>query len=489
MNAGFHRARKTKMTYDDIKALAAQGESERLELKQATNARNEATRAVCAMLNQDGGHVVFGVTPSGEVKGQEVSEHTIEKLSREVMSIDPQPELSVQRVAVPGRDREVLYIEVAKGRERPYRYEGQAYRRVGNSTIVLDSRKQNWLFLESEHEKVRWENQPAEGWTIDDLDEDRIQAIVSMSLDKHRLSDPGERKIPNLLQRLKVLKDGKLLRAAAVLFGKADRLEEDMPQCKLRIGRIPNTEQLEFLDNRQFHGNAFDLLDVAMDYLTKTLPIAGRFDGGIRRIDIPAYPPLAVREAMANALCHRDYSNMTGGSIRFALYDDRLEIMSPGPLHFDMDEEKLLESHDSRPWNPLIAKVFYRCGIIEEWGIGISEMVRQVEMAGLLPPRITETGENVAVCFWADAAQQPQEVEQRETLLRHDMSGFSVSQKAVLDLLERSKEPMSRKEILADLKLNISDRQLRRILFFLKQRGLINSTGRSRSVLWEYSQN
>ena len=112
---------------------------------------------------------------------------------------------------------------------------------------------------------------------------------------------------------------------------------------------------MEFLDNRQFNGNAFTLLANAERFLRDTLPIAGRFEQDrFERIDEPLYPPLATREALANALCHRDYS-IGGGSVGIAVYDDRLEVTSSGSLHFGLTPENLFAPHESRPWNPLIA--------------------------------------------------------------------------------------------------------------------------------------
>ena len=83
------------------------------------------------------------------------------------------------------------------------------------------------------------------------------------------------------------------------------------------------------------------------------------------RIDEPLYPPLATREALAKALCNRDYA-MGGGSIGLAVYDDRLEVTSPGPLHFGLTPDDLFSPHESRPWNPLIARTLYRRVIIDE---------------------------------------------------------------------------------------------------------------------------
>lgn len=173
----------------------------------------------------------------------------------------------------------------------------------------------------------------------------------------------------------------------------------EYPQCLLRVARFKGEDKTEFLDNRQFRGHAIDLLLKAQRFLIEHVPVAGRIvPKRLERIDEPLYPPLAVREALANAICHRDYS-MGGGSIGVALYDDRLEVTSSGPLHFDLTSAALFEPHESLPWNPLIASVFYRRGIIETWGRGTLKMVELAEKAGLPRPEIEETAGAVVVRF------------------------------------------------------------------------------------------
>jgi ATP-dependent DNA helicase RecG len=84
-------------------------------------------------------------------------------------------------------------------------------------------------------------------------------------------------------------------------------------------------------------------------------------------VDDPLYPPPALREALANALCHWDYA-AAGGSVSIAIFDDRIEIASTGALLFGLKPDDLLRPHGSRPWNPLVAQTFFRRGIIEQWG-------------------------------------------------------------------------------------------------------------------------
>lgn len=113
------------MTPDQITALAATGESEVLEFKSTTGTRREALRTVCAMLNQRGGHVLFGVAPTGNVVGQQVSERTIEEVSAEIQQIDPPAFPAIERVPIAG-DREVIVIGATQGPARPYVYRGNA---------------------------------------------------------------------------------------------------------------------------------------------------------------------------------------------------------------------------------------------------------------------------------------------------------------------------------------------------------------------------
>lgn len=106
------------------------------------------------------------------------------------------------------------------------------------------------------------------------------------------------------------------------------------------------------------------------------------------REDTPLLPTEAIREALANAFVHRDYA-IAGGAVSVALFDDRLEVISSGDLHFGLTPESLFREHESRPWNPMIAQTFYKRGIIETWGRGTLKIGRLMRDAGLKPPTVT----------------------------------------------------------------------------------------------------
>ena len=463
------------MISDHVTTLTASGESETLEFKATTGTRREAAMTVCAFLNQGGGQVLFGITPDGVVAGQQVSERTIEELSAELQRIDPPAFPEIERVPVDG-DREVVVVSTGQGASRPYTYRGTAYRRVGNTTLAMSADEYNRMLFERMHSEQRWENQPAVGWSIDDLDEAEIRRTVAEAVRRGRLEEPVGGEPSDLLRGLGLLRDDVLLRAAAVLFGSTERLEFEMPQCLLRVARFRGTDRMEFLDNRQFNGNAFTLLTNAERFLRDTLPIAGRFEQDrFERIDEPLYPPLATREALANALCHRDYS-IGGGSVGIAVYDDRLEITSSGPLHFGLTPEKLFVPHESRPWNPLIARTFYRRGIIEEWGSGTLKMADMASKAGLPVPEIDDDGGAVTVRF-----RHSQFVPRTISI---DVSEPEGRREMILALLDGADEGLTRREIHTRLGSGVSERQVRTTLEELRDSGLVTSTARGPLTRW-----
>ena len=462
------------LTNDQITTLTASGESETLEFKASTGLRREAAMTVCAFLNQRGGQVLFGVRDNGEVVGQQVGGQTIEDLSAELGRIEPPAFPHIERIGV-GADREVIVVRTGQGASRPYTYRGTAYRRVGNTTLAMSADEYNRMLFERMHSEQRWENQPADGWSVSDLDRVEIDRTVAESVRRGRLGEPLSRDPSDMLRGLGLLRDDVLLRAAVVLFGSPERLEIDMPQCLLRVARFRGVDRMEFLDNRQFNGNAFTLFGDAEKFLRDTLPIAGRFeDDRFERIDEPLYPPLATREAIANALCHRDYS-IGGGSVGIAVYDDRLEVTSSGSLHFGLTPEMLFSPHESRPWNPLIARTFYRRGIIEEWGIGTLKMADLARGAGLPPPEIADEGGAVTVRFRPGQYVAATGISVSNPAERRD---------AILGLLGTADEGLSRREIHALLGSGVSERQVRRELTALSNMGLIASTGRGPLTRW-----
>lgn len=462
------------MKIGEIERLAAAGESETLELKRSTGERRTGVRAVCAMLNHRGGRVLFGVAPDGRVLGQTVNDRTIERLVEELREIDPPAFPNIDRIATSG-GLEVVVVTVPIVPHQPYSYRGKAWRRVGNTSQPMSRDEYNRVLLERLHGQHRWENEPVPDWTVDDLDVNEIVRTLDEAIRRGRAVDPGTRDPGALLRGFNLIRGDDLLRAAVVLFGRSERLEGEYPQCMLRVAKFRGTDRTEFLDNRQFHGNTFDLLGRAERFFRENLPIAGRIEPGVfERVDDPLYPPVALREALANAICHRDYS-IGGGSVAAAIYDDRLEVTSSGNLHFGLTAEALFAPHESLPWNPLIARVFYRRGIIEQWGRGTIRMAELATSAGLSEPEIEAAGGGVTVRFRPKEYVPPRRVERTVT----------ERQRAILTLLADAPAGLALREIVPSLVGSATERQVRDDLGALRVLGLTISVGHGRGARWK----
>jgi ATP-dependent DNA helicase RecG len=239
------------------------------------------------------------------------------------------------------------------------------------------------------------------------------------------------------------------------------------------MARFRGTTKDEFLDQRQLTGHAFLLLREAELFLRRHLPVAGRLEPGVpERQDQPLFPPLALREALVTALCHRDYS-IPGRAIGVAIFDDRLEISSTGLLPFGLRVEDLKRYHQSRPRNPLLANVFYLRGLIERWGRGTQKIVELCAQAGHPEPDFEESAGEVIVRFTPSGYTLPHRVS-------HDLTD---RQRRILHYLpDGERHPLQ--EIMAGTGLDLPPSTLRDDLILMRSLGLVESVGARCSSAW-----
>ena len=243
--------------------------------------------------------------------------------------------------------------------------------------------------------KYGWEAMINPDLKIADLDENAILGAVREGIRNGRLPETTIREdIPVILKKFRLLNDGRLNNAAAVLFGKE---LYDYPQCLLRMARFKGTTKDEFIDNQRAEGNIYELLDVAMAFFFKHLSLSGKINGLYREEEL-SIPYIALRECCINSFCHRSYHH-PGSSVSIAIYDNRVEIRNTGTFPADLPIERLMEEHDSKPQNPIIANVLYKSKILESWGRGISTMVDECKRVGLPTPEINTDGNFVWAVF------------------------------------------------------------------------------------------
>lgn len=231
------------MTYQDIEALTIKKEGNSLEFKESTGQLDRSMETLCAFLNGEGGTILYGVKDDGKIIGQTVSDSTKRSIAEAVNRIEPFVDLEITYVAIPGTEKYVIVIFVEEQRfMRPFTYKGRAYQRIESTTTVMPQERYNHLLMERGG-KYGWEAMINPDLKIADLDENAILGAVREGIRNGRLPETTIREeIPVILKKFRLLNDGKLNNAAAVLFGKE---LYDYPQCLLRMARFKGTTKEE----------------------------------------------------------------------------------------------------------------------------------------------------------------------------------------------------------------------------------------------------
>ena len=431
------------MTIDDIKSIIKSDETRTLELKKTTGELKDGMHSACAFLNTDGGWLIIGVPPKSlKIVGQQVTDSTRQEIANALTGLEPAVDVKVEYVDVPehpGNQAIAMYFEPWVWGHIPYTCNGRPYYKVESTTKVMPRDMYDERLRQSKPQYFAWERQEAEGITIDDLDEDRIRGAVRLGIEGGRLNEAAMTEpIETLLQKSELLNDGKLNNAAVMLFSKK---LYGYPQLRLRMARFRGTGKNEFGDNQQAEGNFFDLLDAGMSFLFKHLNLSGKIVG-LRRMEQLEIPVEALRETLVNSLCHRRYDDPRA-SVSLAIYDDRLEIVNPGCFTNGLTPENIKDSHESFPFNHLIAQVLYLSTYLESWGSGVRRMIDLCHEQGLPEPEYQSDGYTVKIVFWK-SAQKKEEASQMSSQKDESASQKSdntsqkklgSSQKAIMEMI------------------------------------------------------
>lgn len=353
-------------------------ESETVEFKKSTGEHKEALQAVSAMLNKHGrGELYFGVKDDGEVIGQEVSDATLRQVTSWISDkIEPAVFPTVERLEA---EEGLIYIHVEfSGLNAPYSADGRYFTRVGTSNKTLSAAELGTMIIKRDRARSPWDSLPS-GRPVADADEQAVRDFVELGLQAGRVSDEFTNASDVLTRLGMIAPDGTLTNAAAVAF-----CEAPGAYPRMKLGLLAGNDKLDILDLRQEFLPLIPLLRRAELFVISN--IRRRFvfgEPGMQRREVPEIPREAVREAIANALCHRDYE--TGTSVQVNVYMDFVEIVSPGPFPEGDSPDRHLEgsSGDFKQRNPNIAQVLFRSGMIEQYGTGIPRIKRACDAAGV----------------------------------------------------------------------------------------------------------
>lgn len=283
----------------------------------------------------------------------------------------------------------------------PFVYDDKPYKRVGSTTTTMSQDEYMRLLLDRSHARHRWENQPAEGVRLEDLDHEEILRTRATAIEHRRLSAGTSMEVSDILDRLGLRIDGQPTNAAQMLYG--TKFLPRYPQALLKLGRFRGTKVTgDILDNQQLHLHAFAMVREAIAWLDRTLPLAARFPkGSIFREDRQPVPAEALRETIINAVIHRDLS-LASGYVAIAVFDNRIEVRSVGELPVGLRAEQLSGEHPSKPRNPDLAGAFHRTGAIEVWGRGTNRVIDACRAWGIDAPTFKVEMGVMTVTFHAE---------------------------------------------------------------------------------------
>lgn len=396
-------------------------ENQNIEWKESW--KDEYLKWICGFANASGGKIIIGKNNLGKIVGLTGSKKLLEEIpnkTRDILGIIVDVNLH--------QTKEGDFIEIiVEDYPYPVNYKGQYHYRSGSTKQELKGAALDKFLLQKKG--IRWDGVPVPKVTIDDLKNEtfeifRKKAIKAQRIDDDVLNDDNK----NLLENLKLLEDKYLKRAAILLFH--PNPDKFVTGAYIKIGYFESDDELKYQDEIQ--GNIFEQLEKTIDLLfTKYIKSSISYEG-LNRVEKYEYPKDAVREALLNAVSHKDYSG--GVPIQISVYPDKLIFWNEGQLPDDWTIEKLLEKHPSKPFNPDIANALFRSGYIESWGRGIRKMINECILFGIPKPK-----------------------------LFYDMSGFWV---------EFSKGTYNEKQLKS---LGLNNRQIKTIKYLNENRRITNS--------------
>jgi len=377
----------------DIHALINADEKETVELKQSPGEMQEILETVGAFANATGGAIIIGVARTGGISGITIGKNTLESLVNSIQQqTDPKVFPVVSITEIDGKT--VIGLQVSAGPIKPVLVQGRGFTRIGRSNHAFSSSELTKLFFASW--EVSWDAGPVFDATIADLMEENIRQFLRQARRERNMMIEAEAPINEVLEKLELLYQKNLSRAAVLLFGK--RPQKFLLSAEIRCARFKGTQPLHFIDMKVIEGNIIDQVPAAMEFIQRHISMAAEIvPTQLERLERWEYPLDALREAIINAARHRDYQDR--GHIQIRIFDDRLEVWSPGLLPPEITLADLNRPHNSRPRNHRIARAFFLIGYIEHWGTGTLRMNELCKKDKLPEPEYAENSGCFVVTF------------------------------------------------------------------------------------------
>ena len=447
-------------------------ESQNIEYKESW--RDEYLKWVCGFANAQGGTIYIGVDDAGNVVGVKDVKKLMEDIPNKIQS-GLGIVADVNKHTKDGKD----YLEIKVDPSSfPISYHGEFHYRSGATKQQLTGIALTEFITKKTG--VRWEDVTVDGITVDDLDAESFKIFRREALRSKRMTE-AELNISNeeLLSKLKLLSNGKLKRSAVLLFYGDPSIVQ--VGSFVKVGKFANGT-VEYHDDLE--GSLISTADKVVDLIyLKYLKAKITYEHD-RRVETYPFARNAIREAIYNAIAHNCY--MYGTPIQIRIEEEQIIISNRCILPEGWTAETLMQPHDSIPYNPDIANVFYRAGYIETWGQGIQKICDECIALGAELPKYEIIGTGLRVYF---PALKSALIDQPKAPKHQNTDKHSALDDAmVLRIIEKLKEqPDISQEALGE-SIGVTRRVVQKYINALKEAGRIERVGGKRYGHWEIKE-
>jgi len=451
------------MDKKELEFLLKEGEGYNLEFKESDS--SDLAKEICAFANATGGKILLGVTDKGEIKGINITNRLKSQIIDIARNFDPKLEISVEEIG------NVLVVNVQEGKNKPYSVNGKFFMRYGPNSQQLGRDEIRELF--NKEGLIKFDVKPN---PIFQIDKDLSQKAYDNFLRLSKISPILDKK--KLLQNQSLLEDGQMKNAGVMLFCK--KITGFLPNATIACILCQGDDKYKIIDQREFDGDLYSNYQNAFAYLKSKLNTEYIIRGGPREEKLEL-PEDALREAILNAIAHRDY--FSPANIQINIFKNKVEITNPGGLIGNITVKDLFER--SIPRNHLLFGLMQRLELVEKAGSGLVRIQRAMKEYKLSNAEIKADKNWFSITF-----KRPDlEKESYEQRIGGQIGGqkrwsekeLTERQIEVVQLLQAN-PTISRRELAK--KLGINQSAVQKHLETLKEKGILKRVGGAKGGSW-----
>src|SRR3989338_2974507 len=454
------------MNNEQLKLLIAEGEGLTVEFKEKYTSKID--KDIVALANTKGGFIVLGVSDEGKVIGVKLTNQMKADISNLARNCDPH--ITIGKIS---QIENVVVIEIFEGDEKPYSCSSGYFRRLDAVSQKMSQKEVRTIFRETVDSA--FEDLPRKDFTLGDVSLAKIKAFLHESETSYKVTKAN---LMPFLASVGLYKNSKLNNAGALMF--ADDINRFIPYSETILGAFKGTSKTHIYDRKDVRDDLFTQFSESIAFLKKHLNVRSEIRE-IDRHDIYEIPIDALREAVVNAIIHRDYS-MRGTNISVNVFDDRVEIVNPGGLPAGLTKENLGKESIRR--NLIIADLFHRMHKVERIGSGIGRMRKFMSQSGLKEP-VFEIDTFFRAIFYRNpeyALKGKSRKGSQTGSQTGSQRGSQTSSQRIVAIM-REKSAITIEELARDLQ--ISSRAIKKHIKSLREQGIIKRIGPDFGGHWE----